>query len=270
MKNFRNILTTTRSNRGLFLKLSVFALFGLMSLFNGQILAQTPTPTPSPSPGRCTPTTTVTEGDLQPGGIVSFGVTSGVGSVTVDHVNAGTGLRSLTVVGTPTNATVNIPAFTPGTFDPVVVTFTQTNTDQAVDFTLRAASTFHAAFIRVRCARTSCTPTSTVTEGDLQPGGIVSFGVTNGQNSVTVDHVNAGTGLRSLTVVGTPTNATVNIPAFTPGTFDPVVVTFTPTDSNQAVDFTLRAASTFHAAFIRVRCAVVPTPAVSKSGKDSK
>ena len=90
----------------------------------------------------CTPTTTVTEGDLFPGGIVSFGVTSGPGLVTVDHVNAGTGLQSLTVVGTPVNAIVNIPAFTPGTTAPVVVTFTPINPGLAVDFTLRAASTF--------------------------------------------------------------------------------------------------------------------------------
>jgi hypothetical protein len=62
---------------------------------------------------------------------------------------------------------------------------------------------------------------------------------------VTVDHVNAGTGLQSLTVVGVPVNATVNIPPFTPGTFNPVTVTFTPTMPGQAVDFTLRAASNF-------------------------
>ena len=91
------------------------------------------------------------EGDLAPGGIVSFGVTSGAGSVTVDHVNAGTGLRSLTVVGTPTNAVVNISAFTPGTLNPVTVTFSVINQALPVDFTLRAASTFHAANIRVRC-----------------------------------------------------------------------------------------------------------------------
>jgi hypothetical protein len=93
----------------------------------------------------------VTEGDLFPGGIVSFGVAGGLGSVTVDHVNAGTGLQSFTVVGTPKNAVVNIPAFTPGTFAPVTVTFTRPNPALAVDFTLRAASTFHAANIRVRC-----------------------------------------------------------------------------------------------------------------------
>ncbi len=190
----------------------------------------------------CTPTTIVSEGDLFPGGLASFGVTSGPGSVTVDHVNAGTGLQSLTVVGTPTNATVNIPPFTPGTTAPVVVTFTPTNPGLAVDFTLRAASTFHAIFIRVRCAET-CTPSTTVTEGDLFPGGIISFGVTGGPGTVTVDHVNAGTGLQSLTVVGTPVNAVVNIPAFTPGTTAPVVVTFFVPDPSQPVDFTLRADS---------------------------
>jgi len=177
--------------------------------------------------------------------------------VTVDHVNAGTGLQSLTVVGVPVNATVNIPPFTPGTFNPVTVTFTPTMPGQAVDFTLRAASTFHSAFIRVRCAAT-CTPTTTVTEGDLAPGGIVSFGIMSGAGSVTVDHVNAGTGLQSLTVVGVPVNAVVNIPAFTPGTFNPVVVTFSVPNPTQPVSFRLRAASTFHAAFIDVRCGTPP------------
>ncbi len=99
----------------------------------------------------CTPTTTVTEGDLAPGGIVSFGISSGAGSVTVDHVNAGTGLQSLTVVGTPVNAVVNIPPFTSGTFHPETITFSAINPNQPVEFTLRAASTFHAANIRVRC-----------------------------------------------------------------------------------------------------------------------
>ena len=146
-----------------------------------------------------------------------------------------------------------IPPFTPGTFNPVVVTFTPTNPTQPVDFTLRAASTFHAANIRVRCAET-CTPITTVMEGDLAPGGIASFGVMSGAGTVTIDHVNAGSGLQSLTVVGTPTNATVNIPPFTPGTFNPVTVSFTPTNANLPIDFTLRAASTFHAVFIRVRC----------------
>jgi len=103
------------------------------------------------TPQICTPFTTVSEGDLFPGGIVSFGVSSGAGSVTVDHVNAGTGLQSLTMVGAPVNAVVNIPAFTPGTLAPVTPTFTPINPALAVDFTLRAGSTFHAANIRVRC-----------------------------------------------------------------------------------------------------------------------
>ena len=168
-------------------------------------------------------------------------------------------LQSLTVVSA-TNAVVNIPPFTPGTQMPVVVTFTPINPGLAVDFTLRAASTFHAANIRARCAQV-CTPTTTVTEGDLFPGGIVSFGIMSGPGSVTVDHVDAGTGLRSLTVVGTPTNAVVMIPAFTQGTFMPVTVTFIPIDPNQPVDFTLRAASTFHAANIRARCGTPPNKA---------
>ncbi|MEO6656191.1 MAG: hypothetical protein ABIO36_08935, partial [Pyrinomonadaceae bacterium] len=138
------------------------------------------------------------------------------------------------------------------------VTFTPIVPGLGVDFTLRAASHFHAAFIRVRCADT-CTPSTTVTEGDLFPGGIVSFGVSSGPGTVTVDHVNAGTGLQSLTVTGVPVNAIVMIPPFTPGTTAPVVVTFFVPNPALPVDFTLRAASTFHAANIRVRCGTPPT-----------
>ncbi len=68
MKNFRNIFATRRNNIGLFFQMSVFALFAIMTLLSGQISAQQ----------TCTPTTTVTEGDLAPGGTVSFGVTSGI------------------------------------------------------------------------------------------------------------------------------------------------------------------------------------------------
>lgn len=153
MKNFRNVLTTKRNNLGLFFQLVVFSLFGIMILFSGQTLAQ----------ANCTPNTTVSEGDLAPGGIVSFGVSSGAGSVTADHVNAGTGLQSLTVLGTPVNAVVSVPAYAPGTYSPVTVTFTVTDPNQPVDFTLRAASTFHAANIRVRCGGSMPTPTPTPT-----------------------------------------------------------------------------------------------------------
>ncbi len=157
MKNFKNVSTTKGNNRGLFFQLSFFALFAIMSLFSGQTSAQQQI---------CVPTTTVTEGNLSPGGIASFAVSSGPGSVTIDHVNAGTGLQSLTVVGVPTNAIVNIPAFVPGTFNPVVVTFTTPNPALPTDFTLRAASTFHAIFIRVRCGIVTPTPT---------PGGFTTF-----------------------------------------------------------------------------------------------
>ncbi len=141
MKNFKNISTTKRNNLRLFFQLSFFALFAIMSLFSGQTSAQR----------TCEPTTTVTEGDLSPGGIVSFGVSSGLGTVTVKHINAVTGLQSLTMVGAPVNAVVNMPAFDAGTQDPLALTFTTPNL-AATDFTLRAASLFHAVFIRARCA----------------------------------------------------------------------------------------------------------------------
>jgi hypothetical protein len=172
--------------------------------------------------------------------------------VTVDSINAGTGLQSFTVVSA-TNAVVNIPAFTFGTYNPVVATFTAVDPNQPVDFTLRAASTYHAVFIRVRCGNQACTPTATVSEGDLFAGGISTFGVTGGTNSVMVDSINAGTGLQSFTVVSA-SNATVSIPVFTSGTFNPIVATYSITDPRLPVDFTLRAASAYHSVFIRVRC----------------
>ncbi|MEO6051633.1 MAG: hypothetical protein ABIP78_09925, partial [Pyrinomonadaceae bacterium] len=55
-------------------------------------------------------------------------------------------------------------------------------------------------------------------------------------------------------------NAIVTIPAFTPGTTAPVVVTFFVPNPALPVDFTLRAASTFHAVFIRARCGTPPPP----------
>ncbi|MBA4185739.1 MAG: hypothetical protein H0X49_17305 [Acidobacteria bacterium] len=67
-------------------------------------------------------------------------------------------MQSLTVVGAPVNAVVNIPAFMPGTLNPVAVTFTAINPALPVDFTLRAASQFHAVFIRVRCGTAMPTP----------------------------------------------------------------------------------------------------------------
>jgi len=147
--------------------LSITAMLFLSVLATTQAQAQT---------GGCTPTTTVTEGDLFPGGIVSFGVSSGPGSVTVDHVNAGTGLQSLTVVSA-TNALVNIPPFAPGTYDPVVVNFTAINPALPVDFTLRAASTFHAANIRARCGTVTPTPTPTPmgTPPPPPPSGATTF-----------------------------------------------------------------------------------------------
>lgn len=152
-RKFKNEFEINRNNLRLFLQPAFFVLFAMLGLFSGQTLAQT----------TCTPFTTVTEGDLFAGGIVSFGVTSAAGSVTIDHVNAGTGFQSLTVVGTPINANVSIPAFTLGTYNPVTVTFTTPNPNLAVDFTLRAASTFHAVFIRARCVAPNPTPTPTPT-----------------------------------------------------------------------------------------------------------
>src|SRR6266404_2701845 len=40
--DFENVMTTKRNNRGLFFQQTVFAIFGIMSLFSGQISAQQP------------------------------------------------------------------------------------------------------------------------------------------------------------------------------------------------------------------------------------
>lgn len=140
-------LTSITATTGANINGRAIALNGAVTMDTNNIAKCAAEPPPPP----CTPSTTVSEGDLFPGGIVSFGVFSGPNSVTVDHVNAGTGLQSFTVVGTPINAVVNIPSFTPGTFNPVTATFTENNPGQVVDFTLRAASLYHSAFIRVRC-----------------------------------------------------------------------------------------------------------------------
>ncbi len=206
-------------------------------------------------PGNPTPIITLTEGDLFPGGITEFGVTGGPGTITVDPNNSGSGLQILTVVSV-VNATVNIPAFTPGTRMPVVVTFTVINPNLPVDIRLRAASQFHAIFIR---AQVACTPTATITDDpSLFPGGPIDIVVTTGINSVTVDANNAGTGLHVFTVVNA-TNAVVNIPPFTPGTFAPVTATYTIINPSLPVDITLRATSRFHGVLIRLRCGT-PSP----------
>ncbi len=172
------------SKKFLSILLSITAMLILSVLAAIQAQAQT---------GVCTPTTTVTEGDLAPGGISSFNVSSGPGSVTIDHVNAGTGTQSITVVSA-TNAVVNIPPFTPGTFDPVVVTFTTPSPELAVDFTLRAASQFHAIFIRVRCGTVTPTPTPTpmgTPTPTPTPGGATTFSGRATSVNATIAGVNA-------------------------------------------------------------------------------
>lgn len=155
IRKFGNAFEAYRNNRGLFFQLSIIAVLAVMFVFSGQASAQ----------NLCTPTLAVSEGDLAPGGLATFTVTSGLGSVTVDHIDFGTGLQSLTVVGTPMNAVVTIPAFTPGTFAPTVVTFTVINPSLPVIFNLRAASQFHAVNIRATCEPPPGPQGCTLTQG---------------------------------------------------------------------------------------------------------
>ena len=191
---------------------------------------------------------------LFPGGPASFqAITSGAGTVTVDQVNSGTGLRVFTVVSS-SNVVITIPPFTPGTFNPVTATFTVINPNLPVDFTLRATNQFHGVLIRAQCG--TCLPTTTITDDpSLFPGGPASFeAITAGVGSLTVDQVNSGTGLRVFTVVSA-TNAVVTIPPFTPGTFLPVTATYTIINPSLPVDITFRATNQFHGVIIRLRCA---------------
>ena len=204
--------------------------------------------------GECTPTTTVTEGDLAPGGLASFGVTSGNGTVTVDHVNAGTGLRSFTVVNS-SNVVINIPSFTQGTLNPTTATFTVIDESLPVDFTLRAASQFHSILIRARCA---CTPAFIDSEDPMFPGGLESFEAFSPEPGVFwVDHINVGNGLRVFEVVNA-TNAVVNIDPFTPGTYNRVFANYSIINPSLPVNITVRARSQFHGILINLQCGTPP------------
>lgn len=84
-----------------------------------------------------------------PGGLTAFeSITAGHGSLTVDSINSGTGLRLFTVVSS-SNAVVNIPPFMFGTFDPVTATFTAIDPNLPVDITFRATNQYHGVLIRL-------------------------------------------------------------------------------------------------------------------------
>ena len=266
MGNFLNIFTAVRNHLGLFLKLGIFAFLGLISLLSGQMSAQTPTPTPMPPALNCTPGATITEGDLLPGGTASFYVTSGPGLVVIDHVNYGTGLQSLTLVDTPTNAVVDIPEFVIGTTEPIAVVFRSPNPGYAVNFTLRAASALYAVNIRVRCAEI-CTPAAAAAQEDAFSSDIEFFKLDSRPGMVTIDHPNDGIGIKSLTIVGAAVNARVIIPEITSDTSNNINVNFRPINPNQELKFTLRAENSHQSALIYVRCRA---PLLAKSEDDLK
>ena len=242
MKSIINILKIRRNNsQGLFFQAGIFALFAIMSVFGGQTAAAQQKP--------CTPITTVTEGDFGSNGIASFVVSSGSGSVTVDHVNSGSGLQSLTMMNS-SNAVVNLPSFTPGTFDPTTLTFTVMNDNLPVDFRLRAASTTADIFVRVRCG--AIQPMIITDDPDMFPGGPDSFeAITAGIGTITVDSINSGTGLQTFTMVNS-SNVVLEMPEFTPGSYEPHTANFTVVSLAQPAEFTLRAANQYHGVLIKV------------------
>jgi len=255
MKNFKDINTTKGNNLGLFWQVNFFALFTIMSLFSGQTSAQ--------RQQACTPTLIVIEDtSMDPGGLTEFSVTSAPGVININADPAGTGLRSVEVIPTSTN----VGGFSPSSLIPgplslsgtgsQAVGFTAINPNQAVDFTLRAASLYHAVFIRAQCA---CTPTFTVTDDtSLPPDGTTEFSVASAPGEIKIDANPLGTGLREISVIGTPTNVSFDDPAPLPATYPSGVasetVRFSVIDPNQAAYFKLRAASLYHAVFIEVQC----------------
>lgn len=110
------------------------------------------TGTPTVFPSVCVPIVTRTKDpDLFPDpDQLSFVVTSGEGTITVDPIDSGTGLQTFTVVNA-TNATVNIPEFTPGTYERITATYMVINPALPIDITLRATSQYHGVIIRLRC-----------------------------------------------------------------------------------------------------------------------
>ncbi len=212
---------------------------------------------PTIFPTTCNPSLTLTQDPtLFPDpNFNSFAITGAEGEITVDSINSGTGLRNFTVMSS-TNATVNIPAFTPGTYAPVTATFSVINPNLPFEIRLRATNQFHGVLIQAQCA---CTPVTTIRDDpSMFPGGLSSFDVdTDEVGEITFDHIDSGTGLRTLSVVNT-TNAIVDLPAFTPGTYDAVQVTYTIINPSLPVDITVRATSQFHGLIVRLACGSPP------------
>ena len=243
MKNFKNTLTTKNKSFGLFFQLIAFAIFGIMSCFSGQAIAQQ----------RCTPSTTILEGDTIPGGYLYFRVNYAPGTVTVRHIDIGSGLMSLTLVNS-SNASVNIPTFEPGTFDPVEVDFKPYYPNLTINFTLRAANSLSSIFIRVRCD--SVPPLIITEDPSMSPGGLDAFEAIRAErDSVTVDPFNNGSGLQSFSVISA-TNVVITIPEFTPSTHQPTTANFTIIDRSQPVEFTLRATDKYHGVLIKALISV--------------
>jgi hypothetical protein len=119
------------------------------SVWGTEMLHSTHIPMPTLTPGGtvCNPILTLTDDpSLFPDpSLTSFTVTSGVGTVTVDSINSGTGLRVFSVVSS-SNVVVNIPPFTPGTFAPVTATFTVINPNLPVDINLRVNQSISRRF----------------------------------------------------------------------------------------------------------------------------
>lgn len=238
MKNFKNTLITTNKNLGSFFQLIALVIFGIMSCFSGQAIAQQ----------QCTPSTTILEGDTIPGGYLYFRVNYAPGTVTVRHIEVGSGLMTLTLVNS-SNASVNIGKFEPETFEPVEVDFKPYYPNLKIDFTLRAANSLSSIFIRVRCD--SVPPLIITEDPSMFPGGIEAFeSISAERDSITVDPSNSGSGLQSFSVVSA-TNAVITIPEFTPNTPQPTTANFIIIDRSQPVEFTLRATDKYHGVLIK-------------------
>ena len=114
-----------------------------------------------------------------------------------------------------TNVIVNIPAFTPGTFAPVTVTFTVINPNLPVDFTLGASSLFHGVIIRAQCP--GAPPLIDPSDENPFLDRISPFeSIPTAENSFVIDQIKSEKGLPSFLAVNA-TNSVLNIPAYLSG-----------------------------------------------------
>ena len=152
------------------------------------------------------------------------------GSVEITIQDTGSGLKSITTTES-INASVDIPAFTPGILSPVAVTATQV--DQSMDFTV----TFETEDMSGN--QDSCSYTFEVADSD-PPVCEITANQPGPPARIEMTVRDEGSGLMAINLLEA-INTTVSIPTFTPGTSDSIVVSATQILSNLEFSFQVEA-----------------------------